>query len=80
MPDYPYSYLIMHTRDTILHTQQKIIMIKAHVKFQPDWSKISQEKVKEAKKRINYAQLRMQLIPSVQVSGRSDYCITTNIM
>ena len=55
MPDYPYSYLIMHTRDTILHTQQKIIMIKAHVKFQPDWSKISQEKVKEAKKRINHA-------------------------
>ena len=33
----------MLTRDTILHTQQLIVVRKAHVKFQPDWLKILQE-------------------------------------
>ena len=27
---------IIHKRDTILHIQQRIIVTKAHVKFQPD--------------------------------------------
>ena len=29
LPNYPYSYWHMHTRDTILHIQQHIIRTKA---------------------------------------------------
>ena len=35
MPNYPYLYLIMYEKDTILHIQQRIIITKTHVKFQP---------------------------------------------
>ena len=45
----------MHGRDTILHIQQRIIIKKAHVKFQPDWLKIFREKVKKVKKHTNHA-------------------------
>ena len=33
MPNYPYSYLTMHARDTILHIQLRIIITKAYVNF-----------------------------------------------
>ena len=50
--------LIIHTRDIILHIQQRIITAKAHEKFQPNWLKIFQEKVENVKKCINYAHHR----------------------
>ena len=40
----------MHARDTILQVKRQIIISKAHVKFQLDWLKIFQEKVKKVKK------------------------------
>ena len=45
MPNYPYLYLIMYARDTILHIKQLIIITKANVKFQSGWLKIFQGKV-----------------------------------
>ena len=47
MPNYPQLYLYMHVIDIILHIHKRIIMTKAHVKFQSDWLKIFQEKVKK---------------------------------
>ena len=37
MTNYPLSYLIINTSDTILHIQQPIIISKSHIEFQPDW-------------------------------------------
>ena len=37
MPNYPQLCLIIHARDNILHTQQRIIITKAQVKLQADW-------------------------------------------
>ena len=39
----------MHARDTILHIQQRIIIQKARVKFQPDWFTILREGEKSEK-------------------------------
>ena len=57
----------MHTRDTMLHIQQSIIIKKTHVKFQPDWLRIFREKVKKVNKShelcINQAYLCMPQKP-----------------
>ena len=64
MLNYPYLCFNMHARNAILHNQQRIIVRKAHIKFQPDCLKAFQDKVKKVKKnRTNYAQSCMPQTP-----------------
>ena len=42
----------MHARDIILHNQHRIIIEKAHLKFQLDLLKIFRERLKKVKKQI----------------------------
>ena len=51
---YSYLHSIMHTRDTISYYQQRIIITKTRVKFQPDWLDFPR-KSEKLKNRINYA-------------------------
>ena len=54
---YDSLYVTVYARDIILHSQQSIIITKAHVKFQPNWLYIFIKKATEEKKHINYTYL-----------------------